>query len=186
MAPTKVIQNTSLFVLVLLNHLSSALGSPSPYPHPTLAPQKPGCGSYGQNPCPFVPAPPGMTPKCASPGSTFCESNPDYPSYLIKHLVESLGYQRIIANEEMVDFGANKPMEEEEHLHHHYHHFYGSFSPMEPSKPSSKPPSPSGPAYNYITPAQQTHGTVNYEQKRPPPVPQPIYIPKPQHSYHYN
>ncbi|XP_035907749.1 protein spaetzle 5 isoform X2 [Anopheles stephensi] len=186
MAVTKVLQNTSPFVLLLLNHLAVVLANPSPYPHPTLAPQKPGCGLYGQSSCPFVPAPPGTTPKCASPGSTFCESNPDYPSYLIKHLVESLGYQRIIANEEMVDFGANKPMEEEEHLHHHYHHFYGSFSPMEPSKPSSKPPPSSGAGYNYITPSQQAHGTANYEQKRPVPVPQPIYIPKPQHSYHYN
>ena len=40
-------------------------------------------------------------------------------SYLIKHLVETLGYQRIIASEEMVDFGANKPLDEEEHLHVH-------------------------------------------------------------------
>uniref|UniRef100_A0A182RCL2 Spaetzle domain-containing protein n=1 Tax=Anopheles funestus TaxID=62324 RepID=A0A182RCL2_ANOFN len=172
-----------LLMLICLNHLSPIRGNPSPYPHPTLAPQKPVCGSYGQNPCAFVPAPPGMTPKCASPGSTFCETNPDYPAYLIKHLVETLGYQRIIANEEMVDFGANKPMEEEEHLHHHYHHFYGSFSPMESSKPPTKP---SGAGYNYLTPTQQALGTVNYSEKRPAPVPQPIYIPKPQHSYHYN
>uniref|UniRef100_A0A182MEY0 Spaetzle domain-containing protein n=1 Tax=Anopheles culicifacies TaxID=139723 RepID=A0A182MEY0_9DIPT len=127
-----------------------------------------------------------MTPKCASPGSTFCESNPDYPAYLIKHLVETLGYQRIIANEEMVDFGANKPMEEEEHLHHHYHHFYGSYSPAESSKPSANKPFPSGAGYNYLTPTQQPLGTVNYLEKRPAPVPQPIYIPKPQHSYNYN
>uniref|UniRef100_A0A182NJX3 Spaetzle domain-containing protein n=1 Tax=Anopheles dirus TaxID=7168 RepID=A0A182NJX3_9DIPT len=180
-------QHTSLLVLIALCQLAPAIGNPSPFPHPTLAPQKPGCGSYGQNPCAFVPSPPGMTPRCASPGSTFCETNPDYPAYLIKHLVESLGYQRIIANEEMVDFGANKPMEEEEHLHHHYHHFYGSFSPMaEPSQPAHSKPPPPGPAYSYLTPTQQTLGTVNYEQKRPAPVPQPIYIPKPQHSYHYN
>uniref|UniRef100_A0A182QHM3 Spaetzle domain-containing protein n=1 Tax=Anopheles farauti TaxID=69004 RepID=A0A182QHM3_9DIPT len=162
----KDLHHSSLLVLIVLGQLAPALGNPSPYPHPTLAPQKPACGSYGQNPCAFVPSPPGVT-----------------PSYLIKHLVESLGYQRLIANEEMVDFGANKPLEEEEHLHHHYHHFYGSFSPMvaEPTKP----PAP-GPGYSYLTPTQQPLGSMNYEQKRPPPVPQPIYIPKPQHSYHYN
>ncbi|XP_052895782.1 protein spaetzle 5 [Anopheles moucheti] len=183
MDSTPMLQFTPLLMLLLLIQLSPIAGSPSPYPHPTLAPQKPVCGSYGQSPCAFVPAPPGMTPRCASPGSTFCESNPDYPAYLIKHLVETLGYQRIIANEEMVDFGATKPLEEEEHLHHHYHHFYGSFSPMDSSKASSKP-SPAG--YNYLTPAQQSLGTVNYSEKRPAPVPQPIYIPKPQHSYQYN
>lgn len=106
-------------------------------------------------------------------------------SYLIKHLVETLGYQRIIASEEMVDFGANKPLDEEEHLHHHYHHFYGSFAAMDQA---SKPQAPkhSSPGYSYLTPTQQSLGTVNYEAKRPAPVPQPIYIPKPQHSYHYN
>ncbi|XP_053663843.1 protein spaetzle 5 [Anopheles marshallii] len=183
MSSSPMLQYTPLLMLLLLNQFSPIHGSPSPFPHPTLAPQKPVCGSYGRNPCAFVPAPPGMTPRCASPGSTFCESNPDYPSYLIKHLMETLGYQRIIANEEMVDFGANKPLEEEEHLHHHYHHFYGSFSPMDSSKASNKP-SPGG--YNYLTPTQQVLGTVNYSEKRPAPVPQPIYIPKPQHSYQYN
>ncbi|XP_053674300.1 protein spaetzle 5 [Anopheles nili] len=165
--------------------MTLALGTPYPYPHPTMPPQKPPCGSYGQEPCAFVPAPKGMTPKCVTPGATFCEANPDYPAYLIKHLVESLGYQRIVANEERIDFSANKPVEEEEHLHHHYHHFYGSFSPMEPAKPSSKPAAP-GPAYGYLAPVQQMLGSMNYEHKRPAPIPQPIYIPKPRHSYHYN
>uniref|UniRef100_A0A182PDP3 Spaetzle domain-containing protein n=1 Tax=Anopheles epiroticus TaxID=199890 RepID=A0A182PDP3_9DIPT len=184
MVHTKELHLTLLSMILFFNHRSCTFGNPSPYPHPTLAPQKPVCGTYGQSPCAFVPAPPGMTPKCVTPGSTFCETNPDYPAYLIKHLVETLGYQRIIANEEMVDFGANKPHEEEEHLHHHYHHFYGSFSPMEPSKTNVLKHSTAG--YSYLAPMQQSLGTVNYEQKRPAPVPQPIYIPKPQHSYHYN
>ncbi|XP_040153110.1 protein spaetzle 5-like [Anopheles arabiensis] len=185
MVHNKMLHSTLLLMILSLNHLSRTLGTPSPYPHPTLAPQKPACGTYGQSPCAFVPAPPGMTPKCVSPGSTFCETNPDYPAYLIKHLVETLGYQRIIASEEMVDFGANKPLDEEEHLHHHYHHFYGSFAAMDQA---SKPQAPkhSSPGYSYLTPTQQSLGTVNYEAKRPAPVPQPIYIPKPQHSYHYN
>lgn len=38
------------------------------------------CGSaYGQKPCMFLPASPGQTPKCAKPGSTFCENADDYP-----------------------------------------------------------------------------------------------------------
>ena len=38
------------------------------------------CGNaYGQKPCVFLPAPSGHTPKCAKPGSTFCEHVEDYP-----------------------------------------------------------------------------------------------------------
>ncbi|KAK0169250.1 hypothetical protein PV328_012288, partial [Microctonus aethiopoides] len=41
------------------------------------------CGTYG---CPhqphyepFIPAPPGHTPRCAKPGQTFCETPDHYP-----------------------------------------------------------------------------------------------------------
>lgn len=42
--------------------------------------QQTACGNaYGQKPCMFLPAPSGHTPKCAKPGSTFCEHVDDYP-----------------------------------------------------------------------------------------------------------
>ncbi|XP_011303304.1 uncharacterized protein spz5 [Fopius arisanus] len=54
------------------------------------------CGSYG---CPhqpryepFVPAPPGHTPRCAKPGQTFCETLEHYPKQLIKFLVDKCSY----------------------------------------------------------------------------------------------
>lgn len=37
------------------------------------------CGSYGQEPCLYLPAKPGQTPPCASKGSTFCETVDSYP-----------------------------------------------------------------------------------------------------------
>ncbi|XP_058123442.1 protein spaetzle 5-like [Anopheles ziemanni] len=182
------INHLSVLFIIFLYRIALASGIASPYPHPTLAPKYlPSCGTYGQPVCPFLPAAPGMTPKCATPGMTFCETNPDYPAYLIKQLVEALGFQRIIANEEQIDFNAYKPMEEEEHLHHHYHHFYGSFSQMEQPKPPVA-------GYSYNPPAQPTlqqqpSNMVSFDgpkQHPPPLVPQPIYIPKPQHSYNYN
>uniref|UniRef100_A0AAG5DF05 Spaetzle domain-containing protein n=1 Tax=Anopheles atroparvus TaxID=41427 RepID=A0AAG5DF05_ANOAO len=182
------VQRPAMLFIILLHQILFTLGSPSPYPHPTLAPQNAAaCGTYGQPSCAFVPAAPGMTPKCASPGMTFCETNPDYPTFLIKQLVEALGFQRIIANEEQIDFNSHKPpMEEEEHLHHHYHHFYGSFSPVEPTgKPSMPAP---GQGYSYSPPSpQQPSNTLRFDEPKHPPalVPQPIYIPKPQHSYNY-
>uniref|UniRef100_T1GLP0 VM domain-containing protein n=1 Tax=Megaselia scalaris TaxID=36166 RepID=T1GLP0_MEGSC len=38
------------------------------------------CGLYGEPPCIFVPAPPGQTPHCARPGTTFCEHVANYPA----------------------------------------------------------------------------------------------------------
>ncbi|XP_050094128.1 protein spaetzle 5 [Anopheles aquasalis] len=155
-------------------------GNPSPYPHPTLAPSRPStCGAYGQGPCSFVPAPPGVTPKCASPGATFCEMTPDYPAYLIKQLVDALGYQGVIANEEQIDFNANKLLEEEEHLHHHYHHFYASMQNAPEEEPLKAPSI--GKPFSYNAPNR-----LQKQQQHSMPVPQPIYIPKPQYSYRYN
>ncbi|XP_058065723.1 protein spaetzle 5-like [Anopheles bellator] len=176
------------FSAITLNLIAAFVaGSPSPYPLPTLPTSQSTCGTYAHLPCSFVPAPPGMTPKCATPGTTFCESNPDYPAYLIKHLVESLGYQRVLANEEQIDFNANKLLEEEEHHHHHYHHFYASVqAPVEYSKVTGSKPGVAvqqGYNYNAPKPMQLQNSIKPYE---PMPVPQPIYIPKPQHSFHYN
>ncbi|XP_065094992.1 protein spaetzle 5-like [Ochlerotatus camptorhynchus] len=154
------------------------------------------CGLYGQAPCTFVPAQPGMMPKCASPGKTFCEQNLEYPAHLIQHLVEQLGYHRILANEERVDFNAHSEWEQDQH-HHHYQHFYGPSMPTssygpQPSSSSHNSPAPYQ-GYNYDLPKQQQQhyqqddNTVAYDQKPPPvPVPQPIYIPKPQYSFNYH
>ncbi|XP_062550795.1 protein spaetzle 5 [Armigeres subalbatus] len=155
---------------------------------PKAQPQK-ACGLYGQVPCTFVPAPPGITPMCASPGKTFCEKNSEYPIQLIQQLVERMGFQRILVNEDRVDFNMNREWEEEHH-HHHYHHFYGpSMSTSDSYGPPSKP---SYQGYGYDLPKQQQQffqqndNTVTYDQKPPPlPEPQPIYIPKPQYSFNY-
>ncbi|XP_008553153.1 protein spaetzle 5 isoform X1 [Microplitis demolitor] len=72
------------------------------------------CGSYG---CPyqpryepFVPAPPGHTPRCAKPGQTFCETLDHYPQQLIKFLVEKCMYNfaTILKDESQYDFNTNK------------------------------------------------------------------------------
>uniref|UniRef100_A0A182FGL8 Uncharacterized protein n=2 Tax=Anopheles albimanus TaxID=7167 RepID=A0A182FGL8_ANOAL len=161
--------------------ICTVTGNPSPYPHPTLAPSRQStCGAYGQAPCSFVPAPPGVTPKCASPGATYCEMTPDYPAYLIKQLVDALGYQGVIANEEQIDFNANKLLEEEEHLHHHYHHFYASMQNAPEEAPMRVPPT--GKPFTYSAPNR----LQKQQQQHSMPVPQPIYIPKPQYSYRYN
>lgn len=51
-----------------------------------LATASPPCGTgYGQIPCPvvqYVPAKPGQTPSCAMKDSTFCETIPDYPTWV--------------------------------------------------------------------------------------------------------
>ncbi|XP_039437027.1 protein spaetzle 5 [Culex pipiens pallens] len=137
------------------------------------------CGLYGQAPCTFVPAPPGMTPKCASPGKTFCTQNEDYPTPLITNLVEKFGFHRILADEARVEFNAHRSWEED----HHYHHFYGgSYGP-----PAYRPPPPSSSThegYSYDLTKQPTDNTVvSYDRS---PVPQPIYIPKPQNSFNFN
>ncbi|XP_063975379.1 protein spaetzle 5 [Diachasmimorpha longicaudata] len=69
------------------------------------------CGSYG---CPhqprydepFVPAPPGHTPRCAKPGQTFCETLEHYPKQLIKFLVEKCSYNfaSVLRDESPSDF----------------------------------------------------------------------------------
>ncbi|XP_034950442.1 protein spaetzle 5 [Chelonus insularis] len=70
------------------------------------------CGSYG---CPyqphyepFVPAPPGRTPRCAKPGQTFCETLDHYPQQLIKYLVDKCSYNfaTILRDEAQYDFNA--------------------------------------------------------------------------------
>ncbi|XP_043269134.1 protein spaetzle 5 isoform X2 [Venturia canescens] len=68
------------------------------------------CGSYG---CPyrpryepFVPAPPGQTPRCAKPGQTFCEVPDHYPQQLIKFLVDKCSYDfaSVLRDEAHFDF----------------------------------------------------------------------------------
>lgn len=120
-------------------------------------------------------------------------------SHLIQHLVEQLGYRRILANEEPVDFNAHSEWEEDHH-HHHYQQFYApsvptsNYGPQSSSSSSSSANSPTPyQGYSYDLPKQQqkyyqqNDNTVAYDQKPPPvPVPQPIYIPKPQYSFNYH
>ncbi|XP_047359055.1 protein spaetzle 5 isoform X1 [Vespa velutina] len=57
---------------------------------------------------PFVPAPPGHTPRCAKPGQTFCESLDHYPQQLIKFLVDkcSFDFSTALRDESHEDFNA--------------------------------------------------------------------------------
>ncbi|XP_058459089.1 protein spaetzle 5 [Malaya genurostris] len=174
--------------LICVIHLVAASAPPPP-------PQQKKCGLYGQAPCTFVPAPPGMTPKCASPGRTYCEHNSDYPTYLIQQLVTRFGLQRILANEERIQFNADRQGDEQSR-HLHYQHFYGP--DMQIGQATNKPTTHEG--YTYDLPKQQQQQqqqqqlhyqpnaiTARYDQKSPSSlVPQPIFIPKPQHSFNYN
>ncbi|KAI5726904.1 hypothetical protein M8J76_010830 [Diaphorina citri] len=66
------------------------------YPPPPPPPPKPK----------FLPAPPGKTPKCAKPGSTFCEKIDHYPKDLIHYLVQKwdYDYNTLFADESTEDF----------------------------------------------------------------------------------
>ncbi|XP_011694866.1 PREDICTED: uncharacterized protein LOC105454156 isoform X1 [Wasmannia auropunctata] len=57
---------------------------------------------------PFVPAPPGLTPHCAQPGQTFCETPDHYPRQLIKFLVDkcSFDFNTALQDESRDDFNA--------------------------------------------------------------------------------
>lgn len=69
---------------------------------------QPSCGLYGAPPCRFLPAPSGQTPSCARPGKTYCEHIDNYPTLLIKHLVQKWGYEakNLIVDETWDDFSA--------------------------------------------------------------------------------
>ncbi|XP_008203343.2 protein spaetzle 5 [Nasonia vitripennis] len=93
--------------LLLLSTLISSRVSANGYHH-----NEP-CSKYG---CPlappihepFVPAPPGHTPKCAKPGLTFCESLERYPQQLIKFLIgkRTLDFEKFLRDESPEDFNA--------------------------------------------------------------------------------
>ncbi|XP_012272420.1 protein spaetzle 5 [Orussus abietinus] len=57
---------------------------------------------------PFVPAPPGHTPRCAKPGQTFCESLEHYPQQLIRFLLDrcSFDFRTILLGESREDFNS--------------------------------------------------------------------------------
>ncbi|XP_015609175.1 uncharacterized protein LOC107274490 isoform X2 [Cephus cinctus] len=70
------------------------------------------CSEYG---CPhrphhepFVPAPPGHTPRCAKPGQTFCETLDHYPQQLIRFLIDkwNFDYNRVLIDESRDDFNS--------------------------------------------------------------------------------
>ncbi|XP_053686987.1 protein spaetzle 5 [Sabethes cyaneus] len=178
---------TAAFIYVIHLTVAFALTPPSPvhqYQYLQQQQQKK-CGLYGQPPCMFTPASPGRTPKCASPGKTYCEYNDDYPTYLIQQLVDRLGYKRILASEERVEFNANQQ--------EYQHHFYGpqmqnvAYGPLSKSKPVAYE------GYSYDVPKLQQQLSQNsiavayiHKTALSAPVPQPIYIPKPQQSINLN
>ncbi|KAG8037699.1 hypothetical protein G9C98_005910 [Cotesia typhae] len=125
------------------------------------------CDSYG---CPyqpryepFVPAPPGHTPRCAKPGQTFCESLDHYPQQLIKFLVEKCTYNfatilrdetqtELITNQLKLKYsGYNYPKPEVQH-------FYQPVTLLAPQYPfPSQPINSSDKGYIYPRPVPQTN-----------------------------
>ncbi|XP_031640226.1 protein spaetzle 5 isoform X2 [Contarinia nasturtii] len=69
------------------------------------------CGLYGQPPCNFVPSTFGITPVCATPGKTYCEYVPNYPSQAIRLLLDKWGVDNVdnlIVDETIDDFEATR------------------------------------------------------------------------------
>ncbi|XP_063698104.1 protein spaetzle 5-like [Culicoides brevitarsis] len=98
----------------------------------------PPCGLYGQPPCKFLPAMPGSTPSCASPGSTYCEKIKDYPVQVIKSLLQTVDFQGMIVDETFDEFYSYT------NVHKPEHHSYGP------------------PMYNYVPPPTTTKRPEGY------------------------
>ncbi|KAJ8670315.1 hypothetical protein QAD02_001574 [Eretmocerus hayati] len=102
-------RNTTRFSLVALQLLILLQLSTSIYHH-----NEP-CPKYG---CPlappiheiepYLPAPPGETPRCAQPGLTFCETTERYPRQLIKFLIERqpISIEQFLRDESLENFNA--------------------------------------------------------------------------------
>ncbi|KAJ9581956.1 hypothetical protein L9F63_003709, partial [Diploptera punctata] len=73
----------------------------------------PQCDHYGlcRNHYPFLPAAPGSVPPCAKPGSTFCEKIDQYPTNLIRYLIEKWGYEysTLLSDESRDGFNYRSP-----------------------------------------------------------------------------
>ncbi|XP_011167304.1 protein spaetzle 5 isoform X2 [Solenopsis invicta] len=127
---------------------------------------------------PFVPAPPGHTPHCASPGQTFCETPDHYPRQLIKFLVDkcSFDFNTALQDESREDFntrssppdynqGYNYPQQDDSQL-------FTQFPPRREPALVYGPPSNSSRYhdYKYSVPVQsQRHSvlpevTLNYHR----------------------
>ncbi|KDR09816.1 protein spaetzle 5 [Zootermopsis nevadensis] len=88
----------------------------------------PQCDHYGTcgNTYPFLPAPPGRSPPCAKPGTTFCEKIDHYPTQLIRYLIERWGYDysTLLSDESRDDFSYRTPVTYGP-PHHHPGYAYG-------------------------------------------------------------
>ncbi|XP_046393934.1 protein spaetzle 5 [Ischnura elegans] len=83
----------------------------------------PPCDHYGGRGCrPFLPAPPGKRPSCASPGATFCEKPEHYPTHLIQYLIERWGYDysSLLTDESRMEFKTPRPPAPYPSYHHHH------------------------------------------------------------------
>ncbi|XP_067001410.1 protein spaetzle 5 isoform X2 [Anabrus simplex] len=108
-----------------------------------------GCRNY-----PFLPAPPGRTPSCAKPGSTFCEKIDHYPTQLIRYLIEQWGYDynTLFSDESRDDFNYRTPVPSYGPHHHPRGYIYG---PPKLAVPISYYP------LQLVTPAGPALGTGN-------------------------
>ncbi|XP_034238326.1 protein spaetzle 5 [Thrips palmi] len=119
--------------------------------------KQPYCRNYGgcypraaPRDYPYLPAPPGKTPRCARPGATFCESADHYPAHLIQYLVDRWAYDfnTLLKSEDAEDFSSRFPVTY-------------SYGPG-PQDNATAPSGPSGPALGYRPAA--SYGPPGYRQ----------------------
>ncbi|XP_052123141.1 protein spaetzle 5 [Frankliniella occidentalis] len=143
--------------------------------------RKPYCRSYGgcyprspaprpQPEYPYLPAPPGKTPRCAKPGATFCETADHYPARLVQYLIDRWAY----------DFNTLLKSEDPEEFNFRYPVTYGPYGPSNnallegngtgysyrPAQTYGPPPHPGYPDRRYRLDVSQT--SITYP---PPPAP---------------
>ncbi|XP_014486809.1 PREDICTED: uncharacterized protein LOC106750761 isoform X3 [Dinoponera quadriceps] len=128
---------------------------------------------------PFVPAPPGLTPNCALPGETFCETPDHYPRRLIKFLVDkcSFDFNTALRDESHEDFNTySSPPDYSRGYDYPRQNNAGLFAQV-PS--TEQPPSMYGPPTN----GSYNHG---YKYSAPPQSQGNPFLPGVVFKYHRN
>ncbi|KAK3912554.1 Protein spaetzle 5 [Frankliniella fusca] len=91
---------------------------------------------------PYLPAPPGKTPRCARPGATFCETVDHYPAHLVQYLIDRWAYDfnTLLKSEDPVEFNLLYPVT------------YGPYGPANNALPGN------GTGYGYSYEPAQSYG----------------------------
>ena len=139
--------------------------------------------AYGEQPCVFTPAPPGKTPQCARPGSTYCEHPSNYPVQVIEFLIKKWVYDHstLLSNEVHTDYTYVRPTYDNKYGYNAFQGYPNSIhdnyypEPIHIPKPSSYPGNAfqtAGPANTYIPPPfpqlNLTGGFAGYPDRRQP------------------